>query len=104
MGNVKERMKLEVAGNSSTAFSVLNISSVICPHELITRPFVFQNTNADARFWLMPEEVAQRVYAITESTRTGFAEEELFHPADYYEEDHFAEGNYVKRRKAELGI
>jgi len=100
----KDRMKKEAEQKNKTSFFVLNISSVICPHELITRPFVFQNTNADVSFWLMPHEVAEQVAALVFSKRNGFVEDRLFHKADYYEEDYFADPKFTKRKKAELGI
>lgn len=100
MEKIKEQMKQIVKQDQHISFDVLNISSVICPHELITRPFVFQKTNADAQFWLMPHEVAERVSSLV----GGFKEDELFHKADYYEEDHFQEEKFLVRKKSELGI
>ncbi len=86
-------------------FFVLNISSVICPHELLTRPFVFQKTNADPRFWLAPHEVARGVAKlITSRTKKKFTKKDLFHRADYFEEHHFENTNFTKRKCAELGI
>lgn len=100
----KERMKKEVKKTGNITHSVLNISSVICPHELISRPFVFQYTNADASFWLTPSEVAEQAASLLFSKKTGFIEDELFHKADYYEEDYFGEEKFTKRKRAELGI
>jgi len=99
----KERMKNEVARENSVSFFVLNVSSVICPHEIITRPFVFQHTNADPAFWLMPHEVAERIVELTLSEKTGFVESELFHNASYYEEGYFSDDKFTNRKKAELG-
>lgn len=104
MERIKEKMKKEVEYKNKTSFFVLNISSVIDPGELIIRPFVFQNTNADASFWLMPHEVAEQVVALVFSKRDGFTEDRIFHKADYYEENYFEENKYTNRRKAELGI
>lgn len=104
MNMIRERMKSEVAQKKNISYFVLNISSVICPHEIITRPFVFQNTNADLFFWLMPHEVAEQVVSLVFSSRSGFAEDELFHKADYYEDDYFADAKFTKRKKAELGL
>lgn len=104
MGKVKEKMKNEVVQKNTVSFFVLNISSVMSPRELITRPFVFQNTNADGSFWLMPHEVAEEVALLMFSKKHGFVEEELFHNADYYEEDYFSDIKYTQRRRAELGI
>lgn len=97
-------MKLRVIQKDKISFFILNISSVICPHEIIARPFVFQNTNADPIFWLMPHEVAERVVALIFSKKNGFVEDELFHKADYYEKDYFTGTKFTNRKKAELGF
>lgn len=104
MEMIKARMQKELLQNKLVSFFVLNISSVICPHEVITRPFVFQKTNADAQFWLMPHEVAERVQLLLLAKSSGFLETEFFHDADYYEDDHFAEKKFTQRKKDELGI
>jgi hypothetical protein len=104
MGKIKERMKSEVENKNDVSYFVLNISSVIDPSELIIRPFVFQKTNADASFWLMPHEVAEQAISLLFSKKKGFTEDELFHKADYYENDYFEEYKYLERRKSELGI
>jgi hypothetical protein len=105
MERVKNKMKGVVLHDKNVHFSVLNISSVVCPHEMITRPFVFQNTNADPRFWLMPHEVAEEVVMLTSSNlNEGFIERDLFHNADYYQDDYFTDQKFTKRKKAELGI
>lgn len=103
MEMTKERMKNEVARQNNISFFVLNVSSVICPHETMTRPFVFRHTNADPAFWLMPHEVAERVVRLTVSEKTGFVEDELFHSANYYEEEYFSDDKFTNRKKAELG-
>jgi hypothetical protein len=104
MEKTKEKMRKEAEQKGNISFFLLNISSVICPHELITRPFVFQNTNADASFWLMPHEVAEQVAALVFSKQTGFVEDDLFHKADYYEKDYFVDTKFTKRKRDELGI
>lgn len=98
-------MKSEVAQKDKVSFFVLNISSVICPHEILTRPFVFQNTNANPVFWLMPHEVAERVITLIFSKeKNGFTEDDFFHKADYYEKDYFIDAKFTDRKKRELGL
>jgi hypothetical protein len=104
MEKIKVRMKEITEKEENISYVVLNISSVICPHEMLTRPFVFQNTNADPRFWLMPHEVAERVHALVCSKKTGCIEDEIFHKADYYEDDHFSEEKFITRKMNELGF
>ncbi len=104
MEQVKEHMKKEAVISDTTSYFVLNISSVICPHELITRPFVFQKTNADPMFWLMPHEVAEQTASLVFSKKKGFVEDEIFHKANYYEDDHFTEEKFITRKMHELGF
>lgn len=108
MEQVKENMCRVVAEDEKARFFVLNISSVICPHEILTRPFVFQNTNADPRFWLMPHEVAEEAVMLTfwnsPKQEEGFVERNLFHSADYYQDDYFTDVKFTRRKKSELGI
>lgn len=104
IGRIRERMKAEAAQKEKTSYCILNISSVICPHELLTRPFVFRDTNADPKFWLMPHEVAEQVVVLAFSKSPNFLEDELYHQADYYEEDYFTDAKFTKRKKAELGL
>lgn len=105
MEKVKSTMKEIVSQDKNINFFVLNISSVICPHEMLTRPFVFQNTNANPRFWLMPDEVAEKVVTLTLSdSHNGLIEQDLFHHADYYQDDYFTEKTFTERKRAELGI
>ncbi len=105
MEKVKANMTKIASEDKNINFFLLNISSVICPHEILTRPFVFQNTNANPRFWLMPHEVAEEVAMLTLSdSHKGFVEHDLFHKADYYQDDYFTEKKFTDRKKAELGI
>jgi hypothetical protein len=105
MEKIKENMNKIILNDNSINFFVLNISSVICPHEILTRPFVFQHTNANPRFWLMPHEVAEEVAMLTFfDSHKGFIEQDLFHNADYYQDDYFTGKKFTDRKKAELGI
>lgn len=101
---VKGAMKERIMKVQNTSYFVLNISSVICPHELLTRPFVFQHTNASPQSWLMPNEVAERVVELMLSGITGLVEDELFHKANYYEVDYFSDSKFTPRKMAELGL
>lgn len=104
MDMLKAQMLEIVQVNPGISFFLLNISSVICPHELITRPYVFQRTNASQQYWLMPSEVADRVFGLTYSHMSGFIIDEIFHKSNYYESDYFADAKFTKRKMAELGL
>lgn len=105
MERVKHDMQERVASGSDVSFHVLNISSVICPHELLSRPYVFQDTNADPRFWLTPDEVAREVVSSLGISKDGaYTEQDLFHPSDYYYKDYFVDEHFTERKVAELGL
>ncbi len=101
ISKVREYMRINITDKVS--MNILNISSVICFHELQTRPFVFTNTDGDASFWLTPYEVAEKVYS-TLSVSTGFSEQDFFKPAPYYQEDYFSNEKFTPRKKLELGL
>ena len=102
---IKQNINRHFVSSKNMNFYLLNISSVICPHEILTRPFVFQSTNANPRFWLQPCEVAEEVAILTLSNSDKyFIEQDLFHNADYYQKDYFDNDNFTNRKRAELGI
>lgn len=84
-------------------FGVLNISSVLCFHELLTRPYVFSKTNAIPYAWLKPHEIAKEVQVRT-LKEEGYWEKDLFKSAEYYFNDYFKDSNFTKRKRAELGL
>lgn len=105
MEGVKAHMRRFVASHRNARFCLLNISSVICPNEMITRPFVFTKTDASPRYWLQPNEVAKEVVLLTLLSQTGqVVEKEIFHRSDYYHDRYFTESKFTKRKKRELGI
>ena len=100
----KEASRGLVTHQNKLGITLLNISSVICPNELITRPFVFAETNANPTFWLTPNEVAEEIIRLTLENHEGFSECELFHHADYYHQNYFTDKQFTTRKKQELGI
>ncbi|MEN9558365.1 MAG: hypothetical protein RL141_734 [Candidatus Parcubacteria bacterium] len=105
---VMEKMKkrgMEVVGaQSGFGLTLLNVSSVMGPNDLMTRPFVFRDTDATAHCWLMPHEVAEAVERLTSGDRTGFQECELFHRAGYFKQGYYEGEGFTDRKKRELGI
>lgn len=92
---VKEFIHHTIENHPNLSMLVFNISSVICPHELITRPYVFTHTDADQSKWLHPHELAQFVVRSTEDSAPGFHEldkfriKENFNPNEYYKDSQF---------------
>jgi NAD(P)-dependent dehydrogenase (short-subunit alcohol dehydrogenase family) len=83
--------------------SIVNISSVLCPNELIDRPFVFSKTDADPQFWLRPEEVANFVYSLGETNQSErLAEYELFKKKSNFDSEYYEDKNFTPRKVTEL--
>ncbi|MDD5068323.1 MAG: hypothetical protein PHS53_01370 [Candidatus Pacebacteria bacterium] len=95
MEKVKGYMRREVKRQKELSMLVFNISSVLCPHELITRSFVFTDTDADQTCWLSPHELVK--FVLKETTRAGcgfrefekFRKKPNFSPEVYYANDRF---------------
>lgn len=99
---VKGYMIKKVSDNSKLSMLVFNISSVLCPHEVITRPFVFTNTDADPRYWLDPYELAKFVVNKTGST-LGYKEYEKFRIKPGFKEDsYYIDKSFTPRKVKEL--
>jgi hypothetical protein len=99
MEKVEHYMK-EVADGRIGMYK-FNISSVLCPHELITRPFVFVNTEADYQSWLLPSQLAKRV--LKELLEIGgYHEFDVYNPWKGFFPNYYANENMVLRRLREL--
>lgn len=60
---VLEMTKEFMAKNSrDIGMNLINISSVVCSHEIVTRPHVFTQTDADMKYWLLPHEIPDRLF------------------------------------------
>lgn len=104
MEQVKARMRDLMAEQPTISCHVLNISSVMCPNELLVRPFVFTATDADPAYWLKPHEVADEVVRLTTSREeSGFQETDLYHAAPYHRPDYYEPKPFTDRKRRELG-
>jgi hypothetical protein len=97
------RGRMMATADNDRAFAILNISSVVCPNELMTRPFVFRDTNAEPCFWLKPCEVAAEVASLLAGTE-GFVEANLWRPSEYHTPDYYDDRPFTDRKMRELGI
>jgi hypothetical protein len=102
-----ERTKLYMQNFASThplsTMLVFNISSVLCPHEIITRPFVFIHTDADQTKWLNPHELAEFVVEKVSSISSGFQEIEKFRRKENFDVDtYYKDESFTPRKVQEL--
>ncbi len=92
--------------DSEFAPLLLNISSVFCAHELLSRPFVFSDTDANPRAWLTPTEVASEVdrYICTKTSTPGkLLERDFFHPiSPFNPQDYYGAPLFTQRKILEL--
>jgi hypothetical protein len=81
---------------------IINVSSVVTPKELIERPFVTTQTNADLGYWLNPLDIGKEVHNLTDRLFADYSEVQLFNPWPEFKVGHFTESVYNKRRILEL--
>jgi hypothetical protein len=83
--------------------SVLNISSVLCPNELISRPFVFSKTDADPKYWLTPVEVAEYLaFILSNDQKEKLKEYELLKKKPNFDSEYYEDEKFTSRKIAEL--
>jgi hypothetical protein len=101
ISNLKERLK-EIGKKYPNFKSLtMNVSSVLTPKELIERPFVTIQTNADPKYWLDPSKIGEFIYNINHNIPS-YSEESIFKKWPNFDANHFQEGNYIERRRHEL--
>jgi len=87
-------------------FYLINVSSVMCPHELITRPFVFIQTDADHMYWLKPADVAYMVRSETSLYWKKYdillRKSDLFKKKPGFSDTYYNDENFTPRKVAEL--
>ena len=100
---LKENLLYRQKNGATEIVSLVNISSVLCPNELITRPFVFTATDANPHYWLQPIEVAQFVEKILKKKRVKkFKEYFLFKKVPKFDKEYYEDHKFTPRKVAEL--
>lgn len=108
MKELKEDINKHVASADVTfveinKVSIINISSVLCPNELISRPFVFSETDSDPVFWLRPDEVALFVDVVHKTKQDlPFKEYELFKKKPGFDLEYYQDEKFTPRKIKEL--
>ncbi len=83
-------------------FRVFNISSVLCPHEIITRPFVFISTDARQDYWLKPSDLARFVYKSLGHGHSSFVEYSFYKKLPVFNLHYYKDEHFTPRKIAEL--
>lgn len=100
---VKEYMRNASKINRNVSMVVFNISSVLCPHEIVTRPFVFANTDADQTYWLSPYDLARFVVKKISRISIGFHEFEKYKVKPNFKPDiYYNNKSFTPRKVKEL--
>lgn len=81
---------------------VVNISSVLCPKEIVERPFVFTNTNANPAYWLQPHEIALFVHKLFRVNKQRLYEVDLFKKVPNFNTTYYKNSNFTTRKVKEL--
>lgn len=90
-------------GKCPISVSLVNISSVLCPNELLTRPFVFSATDSNPQYWLLPTDVAAFMNELINKGQTQkFKEYSLFKKLPNFSETYYDDQNFTPRKVKEL--
>ena len=81
---------------------ILNVSSVLTPKELIDRPFISTQTDAEMKYWLPPIEIAKFIGQYSQSEEVPFFEKDLYRSWPNFSREHFSVESYKERRKSEF--
>jgi len=102
MDMIKKEYKKISQFNSNFSATTINVSSVLTPKELIERPFVTLQTNADLKFWLDPADIGKYIYTNRDAFALGYTEISLFNSWPKFNNKHFHAATYIDRRKKEV--
>lgn len=95
--------KSDLPADRLPKISLVNISSVLCPNEVINRPFVFSATDADPIYWLQPLEVASFLDTLMKIEQTEkFKEYELFKNKPGFDSEYYTDEKFTPRKVAEI--
>lgn len=98
------RTYMRKAVGSGFGMHLVNISSVVCAHEIITRPYVFIDTDADLRFWLSPSQLADYIVITLDKAGAakGFHEHNLFNAWPSFDNNYYSPVPFKRRKMREL--
>ncbi|MEX2436707.1 MAG: hypothetical protein WD471_00910 [Candidatus Paceibacterota bacterium] len=102
IGLLKEDLMRISEVNNNFKTLILNVSSVLTPKELIDRPFISIQTDADMKYWLPPTEIARFIDEYDSSQKESFFEKDLYRSWPDFSEEHFSLNTYKERRKSEF--
>ena len=98
----KTKDYMRSTASERVAMIIFNISSVICPHEIITRPYVFIKTDADQKYWLHPYEFAQFLLNQSALIKGGFHEIEKYRIYPEFDPEYYTDKKFTPRKVDEL--
>lgn len=82
---------------------LIKISSVTCTHEIITRPHVFIQTDADMKYWLLPHEITNRFFAQIEKDKIdkfkGYHEYQIYNIKPDFDPEYYENFKFTPRKK-----
>jgi len=102
--NTMEKTEAFMKENASGKVGMFkfDISSVFCPHELLMRPFVFTQTDADQTAWLSPSMLASEVVrTLNVNNHGGFHKNDVFRHWEGFSAEYYMDQQMVPRRLAE---
>ncbi len=100
----KTRTYMKNSDSENFGFHIINISSVSCAHEIVTRPFIFIHTDSKIEYWLKPSELAVKINEKINNTESfhGFYEYEIFNNLPQFNNSYYKDCLFTPRKVAEL--
>lgn len=104
---VMEMTKEFMGKNSQNiGMNVINISSVVCSHEIVTRPHVFTQTDADMKYWLLPQEIPDRLFVEIKRKNldifSGYREFEFYNTKPDFDPHYYENYKFTPRKVSEI--
>lgn len=104
---VMEMTKEYMGKNSQNiGMNMVNISSVVCSHEIVTRPHVFTQTDADMKYWLLPHEIPNRFFVEIQrkglNIFSGYHEYEFYNIKPDFDPHYYENYKFTPRKVSEI--
>jgi len=92
--------------SDSTGLTIIDICSVVCSHEIITRPHVFVQTDAYVKYWIFPHEIVDRFFKKVKGGEInvfkGFSETEIFNIKPGFDLEYYENFKFTPRKVKEI--
>lgn len=92
---------MEKSADKRVTMAHFSISSIFCPHELLNRPYVFVNTEAESQAWLSPFRLSSIVRKYLKIWKGGYHQMDVYNTWSGFFDGFYSDTHMVPRRLAE---